>query len=183
MNKDGFTLVELLIVLGVAAVLSVIGFFGFKGSSGRDNLHSAQLEIVSRLRSLQNDAYSGRTWSAGATPMPTTTHWAIFSALVGRNNRYRFDGEERILPGSVKIQSLSPTPLSGDSLAIYFYHPAKTESFNCSGSFVCEYTWATNVVGGDLSGPVVITFRDDETGLSKTIRIEGSSTKVLRIFE
>lgn len=64
-NKNGFTLVELLIAIAVLAIIGVIGFVNFAGFRQKNSVKLASQAIIAVLRDAQNRAISqdsGTAW-------------------------------------------------------------------------------------------------------------------------
>lgn len=58
-RQDGFTLVELLMVMLVIGVVVGMGFYGFQNFNNSTVVTNAAAELVSDLRSVQNQTYVG----------------------------------------------------------------------------------------------------------------------------
>lgn len=59
-NTKGFTLVELLIALGILGIITTLGTSFFSTSIGRNELVSASWEVVDTLRRAQTTGLSGK---------------------------------------------------------------------------------------------------------------------------
>lgn len=159
----GYTLVELVVVLGIVAFMGALTFYGFTNQNKDSRVISAQRELVVNLRSLQTKVDSG----VDGTNFKTAT-------FVSGSNSYTLDGKVVNLTPGVTL-SFATTPVT-----IYFSHPslgslaacgASTAYFACSGppSALVPYT----------SGTITLGF----VGSTRTVKIEGIGMSVNRIYE
>lgn len=157
--RKGYTLVELVVVLGIVAFMGALSMYGFASQNKDQRVIAAQREMVVNLRSIQTKVDSG----VDGTNFKTAT-------FVNGSSFYTLDGKVISLTPGVTL-SLAVTPVT-----IYFSHPslttlsacgAVTAYFACSGS--TSYT----------SGTISIGF----TGSSRSVKIEGIGMSVNRIYE
>ena len=73
--KKGFTLVELLLVMGIFAIIATLTSINFYSTYAQSNLGSAHDVLISDLKTAQSSAMSGlgdTTWSTSTmTPLPS----------------------------------------------------------------------------------------------------------------
>lgn len=88
--ENGFTLVELLLVITIMIIMAGSMIPSFSGYLRNQNLKQTQEKVKSDLRSVQNKALTGalydRTVLVGGTPR-TVTHWGVRF----NNNSRRYD--------------------------------------------------------------------------------------------
>lgn len=113
----GFTLIELVITLGIMVFLAGIGFLFISGYKSNQNINSTSQEIVSVLRNAQNRSLSqegGGRWGV------------YFSNPVSGNDFYNlFKGSSYSSSTIVSQTALSSgvqfdTPISGSSSSVVF---------------------------------------------------------------
>jgi len=133
-NKSkAFTLVELIITLGIIVVLAGVGFLGILNYKNNQSLNSTSREIVSVLRNAQNRSLSqeaGSRWGVHfENPSSSNDFYDLFygasytiSGLVSRTTLA--SGVEFVLPpnGSSSTVIFSPvTGLPNNSLTIKIF--------------------------------------------------------------
>jgi prepilin-type N-terminal cleavage/methylation domain-containing protein len=91
MRRPGYTLIELLTVIGVASILLAAGIPAMQSLRQNASLGGTTTEIVSRLR---------QTQSLAVASVGNTDHRVQFSA-----NQYSVDGQVTKLPYDVTISS------------------------------------------------------------------------------
>ncbi|AHB40386.1 MAG: hypothetical protein ACD_25C00092G0002 [uncultured bacterium] len=88
--SKGFTLVELMIVVGILAVVSGIMIPSFSGYTRNQTLKQAQENLKSDLRSAQNRALTGTGADTLINGNPAL-YWAVlYSDVAGSNGTYSF---------------------------------------------------------------------------------------------
>ena len=151
-REDGFTLLELMVVIAIIAALSGFALPSFSNYIENQNIKQSQDQIRSDIRAIQLRAVNGVTDTSLANP---ATYWGI---VFGQNQgQYVFvvtDGAPSTLPG-ICTSAINPanwgnyersTPLPGDVLvqdnACFFFSLE-------SGDADCEYSAE---VGVDYAG-------------------------------
>ena len=76
-NKNGFTLVELLVVIALIGVVSGIGLLNLASTKGDQNLTTATADLQSLLRIAQNNATTGQLCGPTASANGVYTNQAI----------------------------------------------------------------------------------------------------------
>jgi Tfp pilus assembly major pilin PilA len=78
----GYTVIEVMVVLGTIAVLAAVGVLGLRGADEREQLVAAQRQLLGDLRITQNKAISGREKAGFGIKKESDSAYAIY--------RYRF---------------------------------------------------------------------------------------------
>lgn len=106
--KKGFTIIELLVSLGIFIIVTTMVVTNFRGGSRSDELKIAAETIASNLRRVQNMALAGEQ-VGGITPMGgygiyfslgEPSHYIIFA---DSNGNQKYDMGEDLLDGKIML--------------------------------------------------------------------------------
>jgi prepilin-type N-terminal cleavage/methylation domain-containing protein len=178
----GYTLVELMIVVGVITTLSIIALVGIRGAAEREELVAAGRQLVGDLVSAQNKASSGKDKAGFAVEKTSATSYrtvvykySYASCLAGEvldcSGDYCDDcpsGETncsycRELVGEFSFASPQVTIDSPADFSVYFFRPP-------------------NIGRALLSlDPLRITLLHTGLGFEKTVVVRGTSP--VQIYE
>jgi len=133
--KKGFTLIELVVSVGVIAIISSALFLNWRPAQGTFALRQAAFQLMGDLRRVQQLSLSTQEFSC--VPLPAESHtgfglylnsgdsdsYQVFENCNDAN--YSWDSGEEIetlnFPSGVTIQSF--TPSSSGALSIFFVPP------------------------------------------------------------
>lgn len=118
MRRPGFTLIELMTVIGITSILLAAGIPAMQSLRENANLGGTTTEIVSRLRQTQTLAVA----SVG-----NANHSVQFST-----NKYTVDGTDTLLPSGVTITNGAGTTVT--FLRLYGTTSAQTLTVRLSGN-------------------------------------------------
>lgn len=85
---NGFTLVEVVLVLGIFAILSTVSFSTYTQFRGRENLETATMSVVEALRHAQANAQSGKGDSVWGVFVGSTITLFKGASFSGRDTSY-----------------------------------------------------------------------------------------------
>lgn len=188
-NKFGYTMLELMVVMGVMGVLSGISFFGYRSYERSAELRNAQRNLVNDLRQAQQQALTGVPGTLGSGD---ATHWASFGEgadfyLIDYDDaahRYSFGKNVKIL-----AITLDPGTIDPQVVLIHFFHPSRkvdegpcylhTNCCNPDSYFNCSWegAWVPN------SADIIVTLEHSQTLATRCVRIDGEGLRVHRIYE
>ncbi len=80
-NRKGFTIIELVLVIGIIAILSVVSLIGLSGRKNKTELDGATKQITALLREAQSKSVSQINGSAWGVHFENSTATAPFYAL------------------------------------------------------------------------------------------------------
>lgn len=66
--KDGFTIIELLIVFAIIIIMTAVLLMNQNGNQAQKNVETAARQVAAQLRSLQNEALNGKQAGTVLTP-------------------------------------------------------------------------------------------------------------------
>lgn len=130
----GFTLIELIVVLSVAAVISVIGIAAFVSYNQTQSLNTAAADIANMFSLAKSRAASGVKPSTAPCSVQTLNGYQISISIVNRT--YQLDavcssGDSLILRNTL------PSNISfGSASSPTFFFPVLTGGFTRSGTIV-----------------------------------------------
>jgi type II secretion system protein H len=154
---DGFTLVELMVVMVIAGALMAIGVFSFANYQKTSQQRGTAREVVSQLRNASERAISeGRTYciDIAANGLSTATY------------RYACDGAATsVLSGSAKTQSSNVT------LAAVVTNPTPAPA--CPASHQCVYFYPRGT-----ATPATVVVRSSTRSKTYTVTVEGLTARV-----
>lgn len=154
MREKGFTLVELLVSIGIISIIIAIGSFGYRDFARRQNVAATAKQVVGDLRLAQQYALSGHK------PSGCTGTLERFEFTRVNNNSYSISVKcstasagvkSSNLPQDVTISSFSPT-ISNDTIG-----------------FLPVTGWTTLTPGGS---DVLLTVGGTGTSFAQKIRIK-----------
>jgi prepilin-type N-terminal cleavage/methylation domain-containing protein len=67
-NKQGFSLMELIIVIAIMGIMMSIGLYSLTGSRSQTQLETEAQKVISVIREAQNNALTGKTPQTGTYP-------------------------------------------------------------------------------------------------------------------
>lgn len=117
-TSSGFTLLELLIVMGILAILSTIGTGFYRNFSKGVEIGTANKNIVSELRNARSKSMQGENdlkWGIHFVN-GTEDYFELFSTPTDYSSISKTVVETTVLPGTVKFK----TPTEGISTDIIF---------------------------------------------------------------
>lgn len=155
---NGFSLIEMMVVMSIIAILAVLVLANYQASQKRYALAQAVQRLVSDLRKTQNMAISGSGIYSGygIYANSNSTSYVIFGNNGGTP---RFDDgdvalETINLPPKIKILSVSP--LRG-GLDITFKPPAPTTYINGQSTLGSSAVFTLQTEDGSLTKTATVT--------------------------
>lgn len=195
--KKGYTIVELMIVIGIMAVISTVAFYGLKSNNDRQAVVNAQLEFVSNLRSIVNGVNAGNN-----NGMHNKILWINTSA--GLNTSYKlYDNngtppqnilETFPLPSNIilKLQNITQPQMyiciPNPSITTYNNVPGNTNPLDSycpkcgAGTYFACLTNGLSVNNQITNSTVTVRFQSSTNPLIyKDVDIEGVGMTITRI--
>ena len=154
---NGFSLIEMMVVISIILILVVLILANYRGSQNRYALAQAAQKLISDLRKTQNMAISGAGIYKGYG-IHANSNSTFYTSFGDSNDNQRFDGGDTALetinlPAKIKILSVFP---SSGGLDIAFRPPAPITYIN----------------GQPTSGlSAVFTLQTDDGSLTKTVTV------------
>lgn len=175
--KSGYTLIELTIVLAIISIIAGIAFFGFSGYNQEQVVRNAQQELITNLRSVQNQVVNG---SDGV---------AIKSVILNNGaNSYTIVDDQT--PTTRTVSLPANITISTASTVLCFVNQNVTAYTNTRRCFVSTTNACVSGSGYicdpsnfSASGPSsqVITLTHTN-GTNKSITINGSGMQINQIY-
>lgn len=178
----GYTIVELMIVIGVITTLSVISLVGIRGAAEREELVAASRQLAGDLISAQNKASSGKS-KAGFEVVST-------GATGYKMNVYKYSYDSCLPPAEAIdcVDDYCDDCPSGEASCTYCKEEVSEFSFNSPqvqivspASFSVYFFRPPNMGRALLSvDPLEITLQH-ELGFEKKVVVSGADT--VQIYE
>ena len=123
-NIKGFTLIEMLVVIGIMAMILGLFLVNFSGLEGARNLKIAQNQLVTDLRKIQSYTLSSRNVSTSGKParyymikFDISTPTAYTIQAIDNASSASVDLQTIALPKTSQISSLSLQPSTGSAVS------------------------------------------------------------------
>ncbi len=198
--SSGFTLVELMVVLALIAIVATGAFFGLSQSNNVQPLINAQKELVSALRSIQNQVINGSDGvSVKSVILPIASNCTASSCSYTVVNSYltsTYQSTVVNLPRGIQFANLDaakPTAIcfSNPNLTNFEVGQVCVTDVTSKLGCTCAVSPCTSFIGFICNGGSSPTLSSvsafDITLLKgsaqKVIRLEGSGMKINRIYE
>lgn len=156
MKQNGFTLLEVILVLAILAVISTIGFSYLGGFKSGADIEETANQIVGKLRETQNKAMAGednKKWGIhfyNDNADATLSYYEIFSG----NDYAGGTVIEKIYLSSLAADARFDTPSAGQSIDIIF---SKITGVPPSAqNIVISLQGATKTISVETSGRIKI---------------------------
>lgn len=160
-----FTLIELVVILGIIALLSGLFLANYTGSSDNARVQLAAQDLVRDLRSAQADSLAyvkyGAAWPAGGWGVHLDMATSSYLVFADANNNSIYDDGE------------ADTDFGGRSLSF----PDNVHIFTLSAGPIVDITFGTSSPqawiynGTAMSNNLNIDLRNDVTGATSTVKV------------
>jgi len=117
--RNGFTLIELIISIGIVAIISSIGFINLVGYNQRKNIGLVGQEVVAVLRSAQNystSQESGSQWGVHFENSTSSEEIDFYELFAGSS----YSGSTVMQKVPLESGVIFSSPSTGESLDIVF---------------------------------------------------------------
>lgn len=187
----GFTIIELMVVLGVIALISAIALYGLSQYNSTQPLDNAQKEFVTKLRSLQNQVVNGSDGvSVKSVVLPPSSNCTVNSCSYTVVNSYlssTYVTTAVSLPKGVQFANLAVNPtaicLSNPNLTNFSAgQPCVTDAGlkrGCTSgrAFVCDDGTTPSI---NVTSPFEVVF--SQGAAQRKVILEGSGMRINRIY-
>jgi prepilin-type N-terminal cleavage/methylation domain-containing protein len=120
-SDDGFTMIELLVVMSVASVLMAIGIFGFTNWQRTAQQQGSASQLVSTLRSSSERAISeGRTYCVDISGGTSYTQWRYSCSAAGTQVAGPYSVQSRVSLTTTNTLPVTATCPPGHK-CVYFF--------------------------------------------------------------
>jgi len=195
--RRGFTLIEMMVVLGVISIIAMVAFYGLSQYNNTQPLFNAQKEFLTALRALQNQVNNG---SDGVSVKSlifnknTPSSYTIVNSYITTASNPSYSVTTINLPSGVTLYSVGGTllPSLTNPTAICLSNP---NLFNFDTNQICvtDVTAKRGCASGvgftctDGTTPSVNSISPFEIVLNqgaaqKKVVLEGSGMKINRIY-
>jgi len=149
-NHQGFTLIELMIVVAIVGIITAIAYPSYQGVIKGSNRSTAQADLMAFAASMErhkaaNFTYEGAAAGGGNTGKPAIFQTHSPSSEPAANKRYDLTIDTVSANGvsyRIKAQPVSGTEQSGDGNLFVFSDGRKAWDKDSSGSLSSsEYCW------------------------------------------
>lgn len=116
LSKDGFTLIELIVVMAIISIMCIVAITGYTGQKDAKALSLGEKQIVNDIRMVQGKSYNlttdGGTFPEGGYGIRFTKDSNKYMIFADNDNNGKYtvvpseDYSEIELPGNVKIVNL-----------------------------------------------------------------------------
>lgn len=195
-RKQGFTLVELIVVIGVIAVLTTVFLINFSSQKGPRNLRISTAELNTNLRKIQSYTLSSRDTASG---VPAAYYLMSLNTLSGANTKYTSSlidknaasatTETVVLPIDVTVNNISIVAADGTAVAgtiecaqIAFKLPFATAyiDYDNNGNGTCDVNFLNDqnnpvTLASMINRKITITLRERVSGQTTTVVVNGVS--------
>ncbi len=195
-KSNGFTLVELIVVIGVIAVLTTVFLINFSSQKGPRNLRISTAELNTNLRKIQSYTLSSRDTATG---VPAAYYLMSLNTLSGANTKYTSSlidnnsaistTETVVLPTDVTINSISITAADGTTVAgpiecvqIAFKLPFAVTyiDYDNNGNGTCDVNFLSDqnnpvTLASMINRKITITLKERVSGQTTTVVVNGVS--------
>jgi len=167
--KKGFTIIELLVALGVFVVVTAMVVANFRAGGRSDELRIAAETLISNLRKAQNMSLSGQLTNGSSPPggygvyfkLSDTDRYIIFADLngdLGYTAGEALPDGTIILPRDIRILNIQPTAIS----TVIFKPPKPTIYIN----------------GAITEATLSITLKHNLSGKTRTVIVKRISGQI-----
>lgn len=165
--KKGFTLIELVVTLGIISILSVVIFANYRLGEKKYILESETQKLISNLRKGQNMALAPTVNSEFKSGIgihfETGENNDKYFFFLDKSDNKKPDGGDEIietinLPANLYIKSLLPT---GDNVDIFFEPPDPTIYIN-------------NETGVSKEAVIILEYKNGDNVFNKSVKIKAT---------
>lgn len=175
MKKFGYTMIELMVVIGVMAVIGLLSIYALNSSNDSQTVDSFAKQIATDMRSLQNKAMNGAAGS-NCYVMEFLGDGVVNYALGSKATTTNIS-----IPKGVTLDVSDGGGAYPNQAFVYFLHPSATYT-DCTGSSAnaCGGVACNGNVNYQLANP--IRFIITKGSARKFVFVEFSGTQVGRVY-
>lgn len=177
-NKQGFTLIEIIVTIGIISFLLVVSVANYRAGQQDDILRFAAARLANTLTTAQTDAIGGRIPAGKTIPpsaygvrlttnsAPTLAQGRIFADNVTINSKY--DSGEEVSTQSLDPNESSPRIIVQSIEVIPTFGASSTQQASIDIAFASP-SGVVKFDGAETNNEVVITLQ--HTGTLKTKKV------------
>lgn len=144
-TNKGFTLIEIILTVGLLAIVTGIGLYYSQGTQIRNDIYAQAKYLTSNLRLAQSNASSGKTDKANAIHLENDSYTLFIGTSYTPSDPRNYT---ETLPPTIKIEDIS---LNGGGSNIIFSSPnGETENYGNLNLTATEINKSINITINNL---------------------------------